>query len=166
MQEQWFGAAPGGHRDGAGWGFPVKTRAENAHTPRSPSSCLQVVSPRQGLEGGLRTPFSASPRSNYCPFQQEKPSHGFPHPWLMQSSLCSHSKTLSFSKSLALAKEILCTFGILPLLRVFKNSSRKSIDFFVLRCVCFPPEAAGAPIQWAEATEKQENCGRDKNLRY
>ena len=69
---------------------------------------------------------------------------------------------LPFSKIPALAKEILCAFRILPLLCVFKNSSRKSIDFLVLGCVCLPPEAAGALIQRAEATEQQENCRKDE----
>lgn len=83
--------SPGAPGDGVRQELPhegaSKHRPHALRVPRLaqfPTSRLHAASPRQGPGGGLGSPFSAFPCPVIAPFSRKKPSHSFPHLWLMQ----------------------------------------------------------------------------------
>ena len=83
--------SPGAPRDGVRRGLPhggtSKHRPHALRVPRLaqfPTSHLHAASPSQGPGEGLGSPFSTFPCPVIAPFSRKKPSHSFPHLWLMQ----------------------------------------------------------------------------------
>lgn len=124
-------------RGNAEEGRRVPQRTPTSHQPL-PRGLAQTVPGR-----GAPAPLSASPKAIAAPFSSAgKASCGSPPRGFCDKVYLLTQNAFLLQKPCSHRRNPLCFQNVASAVS-FKNSSRKSIDFFVLSCVGFPPREPG-----------------------